>query len=219
MNSEIEELVNDPGNHAVLKHLASNGELDFKKLRQETGINGKRLREKLDLLEEKGFIEVQRDSYPVNTALREKNREKLRETRDSIEEFIVQRKDLLREKNSKEFKRLEDLREDLEKEKEEVKLPSSRKKIEARLESVKNSMKMIQDSDEALEEFRAYSHAHRTLRKHGSRNEEFGSFNPFRRLKAVYKIDEILKHEPEEKETRKFFGSRWITQDKLDRTG
>lgn len=219
MEHQTEELLNDPGNHAILKSLASEEELDFKKLKKKTGIKEKRLREKLETLEKEGYMEVRRTTHPLNTAFRQEHREQLEDVRDGIEKFMEDKKDLVEKENSRELERLKDVRQRLQQEIEETDLVPKEKRLESRMESVNKSIEMIQGSEGATENFRAFSHAHRTLRHLGYRDDEFGSFNPFRKMKLARKLDEVLEQEPEQERIRKFFGSRWITEDKLDQTG
>lgn len=219
MKLQIEELINDPGNHAILRSLASEEEITFDEITEITGIREKRLREKLNALEKKGFLEIERSNYPAKTVLKQEHRKELEETRDSLRQFMEEKKDLVERENSRELERLKELRNTLEQDIEETELVSRERKLQSRVESVNRCIEMIQDSEDSSEGFEAFSHSHRTLRKLGHRDDEFRSFNPFRKLKALNKLEEVLGEKPEEQEPRKFFGSRWITQDKLDQEG
>lgn len=215
MTSELEELVNDPGNHAVLKALAAEEKMHIQQLSDQTGIPSERLRDKISHLEEQNFLDVEKGQTPSAVVLNQRHRESLEQLRSELESFHGEKAEVLQEKNQEEVEYLQEVRDQLREELEDTDVMKRQRKLRSRLELVEEALNRLNEADSSEDHLEAFSLSHRVLRSQGAREDEFEEFNPFRKLKACRKLDEILGREPEEEEVRMFFGNRWVTEDSL----
>jgi DNA-binding MarR family transcriptional regulator len=210
VSREKEEVLTEPSNHAILKFLAGEEEKHLQEAAEEVGMEEDRIRKKSEILEQKGFL--QRDFSPEGVKIRIV-RGKLEETRSELGEFLEEHSSRMSVKATEEKKALQELREELKEQKEETDVVKKEKKIEGRIEAVEKAMEKIENSgDDSREKFDAFSHSHRIQRFLGSRDEEFHSFNPGRKLKAIDRVEEVLDQQPEKDEPRRFFGNRWVVE-------
>ncbi len=209
----IEELVNDPGNHAVLKELATREEEELQELAQVTGLTEERLKDKTQRLEEENLITAERKQVP--TVLRI-HRENLNDLRDEIKGFHEDRHEQIEGKLQEEEKTLEDARQQLEEKKDDTSSLKKEKKFERQIETLESAIEACRQAETSEELLGAYSLSHRVLRFTDFREEDFHGFNPWRKLKASRKLDEVLEQRPEEEETRRFFGNRWVKESRIE---
>ena len=209
---ELEELINDPGNHALLKEAAGQKEMKREEVAKKAGLSKERTKDKLDELHDKELIELDKSEKPVSLKLQRENLQKLSE---EIKGFQEDRRQVLVENLEEDQKLLEDAKKELEKNIEETSVVKKERKFERRLDSIKNTFKIIQEANTDDELFEAHAYAHRVLKLTGERENDFQRFNPFRKLKAARKIQEILGNKPEKEEPRRFFGNRWVKKSRL----
>lgn len=210
---EIEELVNDPGNHALLKEAAKEEEIEVKKLAKEAGLTHERTKDKVAGLEEKELIEMDRSEIPVVLKLKRKNLKKLN---DRIKEFQEDKRHVLLDNLEKDKELLLEAKQKLSQKKDETSVVKKQKRFESQIESIQQVLEKIDDSETDDELFEAHALAHRVLKLTDKRDNDFHGFNPWRKLKASRKIEGILENEPEQDEPRRFFGNRWVKKSRLE---
>lgn len=210
---EIEELVNDPGNHALLKEAAKEEEIEVEKLAKEAGITHERTKDKVAGLEEKELIEMDRSEMPVVLKLKRKNLKKLN---DRIKEFQEDKRHVLLDNLEKDKELLLEAKQELSQKKDETSVVKKQKRFESQIESIQQVLEKIDDSETDDELFEAHALAHRVLKLTDKRDNDFHGFNPWRKLKASRKIEGILENEPEQDEPRRFFGNRWVKKSRLE---
>ncbi|MFB6241834.1 MAG: hypothetical protein ABEJ36_03470 [Candidatus Nanosalina sp.] len=214
MSQEKEEIVSDPGNHALLKYIAGEGRENIEEVVEETGLSESRIRQKTRILQERGLLSRDHGSEGLEIAFTQQNREKLEELREEIYSFAEAHSDRFGEKLEDEKESLEDLRDDLKKRKRETEVMKKEKKLEKNIEAVNSVLKGLKDTGNSRRNLAKFSKAHRLQRNIGER-KEFQEFNPSRKIKALERLNEVLAQEPEEEESRRFFGNRWISTRKL----
>lgn len=217
MTREKEELLNDPGNYTLLKHVSRHGSQELEEVEEKTGIDSERLKHKSQILHEKDFLERNHGQKGIVLEISQETRTNLEEFRQEIEKFIREKSGVLGESIEEERLDLEKARKKLEYEKEETELVGKQKKIDRKIKAVDSVLQKHESHDgEEREVFEAFSNSHRILIFLGEREGEFHGFNPARKLKTLEKIEHILEEEPpEEEEPRRFFGNRWVTSRNL----
>lgn len=216
MNVEkVEEILNDPGNHAILKQVASEGETELDELVEATGINEDRLKEKSRLLENQELLKTDKSQVPTVLKILDENRETLRAVKERINEFHEEKSQKLSKKTREEKELIEKAVKDLRERKQDVPTLKEENKMESQIKTLENARKKIEDADTSEELMEAYSLSHRALRIAGFRDENFVSFNPWRKIKTSRKIQGILDQKPEEEHKRVFFGNRWVKESRL----
>lgn len=216
MNVEkVEEILNDPGNHAILKQVASEGETELDELAEATGINEDRLKEKSRLLENQELLKTDKSQVPTVLKILDENRETLRTVKERINEFHEEKSQKLIKKTKEEKELIEKAVKNLQERKQEVPTLKEENKMESRIKTLENARKKIEDADTSKDLLEAYSLSHRALRITGFREENFVSFNPWRKIKTSKKIQGILDQKPEKEHKRMFFGNRWLKESRL----
>ena len=210
---QIEELVNDPGNHAIMKELAAREEEELQEIAQLTGFTDARLKEKAQRLEKQGLITANRSQVPTVLKIQRSN---LQDLRDEIKKFHEDKHQLIEEKVREELRTLEKVREKLEEEKSDASSVKKQRRCENQIEAIESAIQTSKEAETSEELLEAYSISHRALRFTDFREEEFHGFNPWRKLKASRKLGEILDQRPEEEETRRFFGNRWVKESQIE---
>lgn len=217
MNKQIEELLNDPGNYTLLKHLSDKEKQGLEKISEETGITKERVKHKSEVLKQEKLVERNYNSTEITLRFSEDNREKVGEIRENIEGFIEEKDSTLSERIEEEKLNLEKALKKLEYEKQETSVVKKEKKLERKISVVESTLEKLEDvEDDHRKRFEAFSESHRLLIFLGEREQGFHGFNPARKVKTLEKIEELLGQRPEEKKERRFFGNRWVTSSDLE---
>lgn len=215
---EEEEILNDPGNYAILRHLASKNRVKAQEVSSDIGISHERIKLKSSILEDKGLLGVERKGDETFLNFSEEHRENLEGLKDLTEGFLDEHSESIDEKLEDEYKSLEKIREELRDEKEGEISMKEEKKIKNQISMIENVLEDIEDEDKSVrEKYAVYSSAHRLQILLGERDGDFHNFNLFRKLKTLEKAEKILSGEPEDESRRKFFGNRWVTSDSLEK--
>lgn len=217
MTREKEEILNDPGNYTLLKHVSRHGSQELEEVEEKTGIDSERLKHKSQILHEKNFLERNHGRSGIVLEINQETRTNLEDFRQEIMDFIQEKSEMLGESIKEERLDLEKARKKFEYEKDETELVGRKKKIDRKIKAVDSTLEKLERREDGSRElFEAFSTSHRILIFLGEREEEFHGFNPTRKLKTLEKIEHILEEEPsEEKEPRRFFGNRWVTSRNL----
>ena len=217
MTREHEEILNDPANYAVLKHVAGQEKIEIKEASDETGLDIERLKKLVSKLEEKNFIERNHEPEGVLLEITGENRASIRELREQAENFLEEHSERIGENLEHEERALQDLKDSLERKKENASTMKEERKTRTKVRAVQNLLEEFQDhqNDSSEESLHLFSRSHRLQVFLGSRDRDFHSFNPLRKLKTLEKTSEILAQKPEQEQERRFFGNRWITSRKL----
>lgn len=211
---EVEELINDPGNHALLKESAKEEEIKVDELAEKAGIDQERAKDKIADLEEKELVELDKSEMPVLLSLSRANLEKLN---DKIRDFHKDKRHVVLENLEDDRELLQQIKEELNEKIEETYVVKKEKKFESQIQAIQKVIEKIDSAETDDELFDAHASAHRVLKLTESRNKDFHGFNPYRKLKTSRKIEEILENEPEgEEEPRRFFGNRWVKKSRLE---
>jgi len=210
---EKEELLNDPGNYTLLKHVSRHGSQELGEVEEKTGIGSERLKHKSKILHEKKFLERNHGQSGIVLEINQETSTNLEDFRQEIEEFIEEKSGVLDGSIEEERMDLEKARKKLEYEKEDTDLVGRQRKIERKIKAIDSALEKLESREDGSRElFEAFSTSHRILIFLNEREGEFHGFNPARKLKTLEKIEHILGEEPpEEEEPRRFFGNRWVT--------
>lgn len=217
MTREHEEILNDPANYAVLKHVAGQEKIEIKEASSETGLSIERLNSLASKLEEKNFIERNHEPEGVLLKITEKNRANIRELKEDAQNFLEEHSERIGENLTHEERALQDLKDSLERKKENASTMKEERKTRTKIQAVQNLLEEFQEhqKDSSEENLHLFSQSHRLQVFLGSRDRDFHSFNPLRKLKTLEKTSEILDQKPEQEQQRRFFGNRWISSRKL----
>lgn len=217
MNKQIEELLNDPGNYTILKHLSDKEKQGLDKISEETGIASERVKHKSEVLKQEKLVERNYNSTRITVEFSEENRGKLGEIQEGIENFMEEKDSTLSERMKEEKLNLEKALKKLEYEKEETSVVKKEKELDRKISAVESTLEKLEGvEDDHRKRFEAFSESHRLLIFLDEREQGFHGFNPARKVKTLEKIEELLDQRPEEKEQRRFFGNRWVTSSDLE---
>jgi DNA repair exonuclease SbcCD ATPase subunit len=213
VSREKEEILTDPGNHAVLRQLASEEEIELQEAAEAAGMEENRLRERSEDLEKHGFIEKNYSAGGISLRL---SRGNLEEFSEDILDFLDEHEERIEQNLESEEKHLADLKRDLEQRKEETNVLKKEKKLERQIEVVEDVLDSIGEFSSPEEKLEAFSRVHRVHQVFDSGRGEFTFFNPRRKVKALRKAREVLEEEPDQEEPKRFFGNRWVTDRELE---
>ncbi len=218
MPREEEEILNDPGNFAILKHLANKNRVKAQEISSKIGVSRERVREKSSMLEDKGLLGVERKGEKIFLEFSEDHRENLEGLKDLTEGFLDEHSEDMDERLEQEHRNLEKIRENLQQKKNQEISMKEEKKVKNRISIIDNILEEIDNEEKSTRgKYSLYSRAHRIQVLLGEREGDFHEFNLFRKLKTMEKAKRILSEKPEENEERRFFGNRWVTSDKLQK--
>lgn len=211
---ELEEIINDPGNQALLKESAKQKEIKIEELAEKTGMDHSRTKDKIKALEKKKLVQLDRSEIPAILKL---NRENLKKLNKEIKQFHKDKRHVILDNLEDDKELLQQAKEELKEKKNETTVVTKQKRFESQIEAIQKVIEKIDSAKTDNELFNAHASTHRVLKLTESRDKDFHSFNPYRKLKASRKIDGILENEPEEeKEPRRFFGNRWVKRSRLE---
>jgi predicted transcriptional regulator len=204
VSTRREEILTDPANHAVLKTLAQEEKISIEELGEETGLREERVRKKADILEEENFL----DRKAGELVFGEEHREEIQELKEGVENFSELHEGNISESLEEHSQEIEEIRGELEEQKNETNLVTREKEIERKLELLEEA---VDGEESGLEELAKASRA----RKLFDHETDMHGFHAFRKHKTREKAEQILETSPEEEEDRRFFGNRWVSKERL----
>jgi predicted transcriptional regulator len=204
VSAQREEILTDPANHAVLKTLAREEKISIGELGEKTGLREERVRKKADILEDENFL----DRKAGELIFGDEHREEIQELKESVENFSELHEGNITESLEEHSQEIEEIRGELEEQKEETDLVTREKEIDRKLELLEEA---VEREETGLEELAKASR----VRKLFDHETDMHGFHPFRKHKMREKAEEILNTSPEEEEERRFFGNRWVSKEKL----
>ena len=149
---EEEEILNDPGNYAILKHLARKNRVKAQELSSDIGISHERLKLKSSILEDRGILGVDRKGEDTFLKFSEEHRENLEGLKDLTQGFLDEHSENIDEKLEREYSSLEKIREELQEEKDGEISMKEEKKIKNQISMIEKMLEDIEDDEKSVGE-------------------------------------------------------------------